>query len=107
MERAIASPSPAPPAFSSPRGVDAIEPLENVRQVFGRDANPGVGDDDAHPGINARGLRSTDRGRRELDRVIEQVERPPAELILVAPDPARNGPARLERQPFASATTRM
>ena len=42
--------------FSSTGRVDAIEPLENVRQVFGRDANAGVGDDDAHLGINARGL---------------------------------------------------
>ena len=46
-----------PIRLRAPRGIDAIEAVEDVGQVLGRDADPRVGDDDA--GLSVRGLAPT------------------------------------------------
>ncbi len=49
--RAIVRPMPEPPRGVA-GGVGAVEPLEEVRQVIGRDAVARVGDRDPHPAVS-------------------------------------------------------
>ena len=79
--------SPGPPAAG---GIDPVEPVEDAGQVLRGDADSRIGDDEAR--LASSGIRPGGAmlppGRRELDRVVQQVEEEAAELLLVAQDPA-------------------
>ena len=66
----IDRPSPLPPELSwRARRLGLVEPIEDVRQVLGRDARALVGHGDRHAGLlEAECLRDAIGARAELDR---------------------------------------
>ncbi len=69
--------------------VDSIEPLEDARQVFGRDPDAGVLDEQLGLALVVLQADADEPPRGSVfDGVVDQIEQQPAELVAVAADDA-------------------
>src|SRR5918994_512207 len=73
--------SEAASARGLPCRVDFVEPIEDVWQVFGRNARPGIADENTHTG---RRLLGDDRDLAALRRVSQRVRRQVLKRLLQA-----------------------
>ena len=105
----IDRPRPGPTELARSARVDAIEALEDPRQVLGGDAGAGVGDHEPDARVVGRGAHDDARPRRAiLDGVVDQVRQD----VLEGPrgPPRRRGASAASsaprRTPFFSARSR-
>ena len=110
----MARPRPGPPLLARPPGVDAVEALEEARQVLGADRPAVVGDREHHadavPAAARRALRR--RALAVLERVVDEVldhllephRRLPADALRPRRRPRRAAPLRAAPPRSVSAT---
>ena len=102
MWRAMARPRPGAATAAGAGAVDLVEALEDAVAVRARNARAVVLDLDEHVLLVAPDMDDDlAAGRRELDRVVDQVGQQLAQPILVANDDGR--PARLDLHAQAHA----
>ncbi len=104
------SPKPGSARASGPCLIHAVEPLENARLVFFRDADAGVGhlDHDLFRSVGVLQLADLQLDLAAVLRVAygigQQIQQNLAQLVFIRFDKQLLGNVGMERNPFFSAT---